>query len=814
MTLRKWAAGIAAFVLLATAAPALATTYYVNASWLIQGERNVAGTSAYNLRLAARDARAGTSSALCWGTITKANATVASGDVVIIEDNVGGSYMEQPDPACQATASGWVTYIGNLGNPKNTTCEGYYLNKPYTSVKGIQFLCPNASGFQITSSRDSINYCEFSADRFDFTGATYSFVGNSFINTGVFNSSTELPWRSVGNTFNSNTFVGLGTRSENGGSYLCIGRADSCSFLFNTFDTPSAGAISTASAFKLAYSSGVKFRGNKFTVGEGAIPDLSVRTLRDSVMNASFDCDTVICTGMNRKIFWLGYDGNTTQVFESSTSSVMVDSVDANGRPVANPVRGTSIDSCYFDFAAARMIFAKEGFDNLSITNSVIINRSGPPLFIADQPLKHKNTLDHNTFVGLVESEYWPLNGVMDYGAPVMVMNPSSVEDTLTVTNNIFYGLQSPSGSAVINFALKNNKFAGVEYSPAKFDTTFWNQWARLGHYDSGFTHNNLLVSENNLYSYYGSLPASSYEDSIGKRSITFIDADWNRIFTWPGLASAAHDHTAYSADSINIVPGTFADTVSVVAGVFADSITITLRAHASLPLADSTFKVAVVRTTVTPPSSGKLRVVRTTSVAPTSGKVPIVLTDGPPDPTRSGQWARWCPGCDSLSIYGSPLFADSSVTSLNLNLTRYSLARYAGSDSSDIGAIAYTAPPVLFYYPGVWEFSNGPRSSIDSMYLVIRNDGDSDSLRVTGLAVSGLDSAVGSITLSETTATLGPGLSVSVNVKFTPGSGRVYENGRWVYRASSGDAVITGATNDPISPTLSLPITVIALED
>jgi hypothetical protein len=745
MTLRKWAAGIAAFILLATAAPALATTYYVNGSY--------EGTSgSFHEILDARDARAGTSSALAWGRISKANSTVKSGDVVIIERAVGANYAENINPACQDTASGWVTYVGDIANPEYASfliAGGATLSKPYVSIKGVMF--NSTTYFAMAAARDSIQYCEFRGGSFEFSGSTYSYVGNSHMNCGVFASSVELPTRSVGNTFDSNHFTSLGTK-EGSGSSMCIGRADSCRFLFNTFDTPTAGAVSENSAFKLAYSSGVSFRGNRFNIGEGAYPGRSIRALRDSVLGASFDCDTVICTGANRGVFWLGYQGNVGD--------------DGN----TFPVRGTTIDSCYFNFVNSYMTVGSEGFDGLTMTHNVIINQGGPVMIVGGP--KSDVLIDHNTMVGRV--------GVIG-SALFTSIQDAGWEDTLTVTNNIFHALNTVPG---------DDGQAAVYYDATEYDSIYA---------AGGDEHANLLVSDHNLYSYYGSsargihydcdLGYVSEDDSIGKRSI--------KVYTgWDGGVGCG-DRYSWPGKSLEFSSAaTLADTVAVTAGVFADTVTFVVKA--SLPLADSTYKVAVTRTVKTAPSSGKLAVATTTTAG--TG--------------RYGEWARWCPSCDDSSKYGSPAFVNSPASEFNPALAHGSLAIGIGSDSSDAGALAYTSPPVLLFSPDNAGFINSLRGGSDSVYLVIHNIGDSDSLRVTGLAVEGLDAAVGSVTLSATSATIGPDRYASVKVKFTPGSGREFINGRWIYRTSSGDTEITGSTNDPARPILTFPISVTAQEE
>jgi hypothetical protein len=778
MTLRKWAAGIAAFILLATlVAQASATTYYVNASRQIQSERYPATAAAYNELLRIRDTRAGTSSATCWGTVTKANETVKSGDVVILEDNIGGSYMAQPSPVCQDTvgehtpggvpANPWVTYIGNLAQPYKVSCFGYVLFRPYVSIKGIHFISPGSMLF--SGKRDSVQLCEFSGP-IDWSLTDYSYYGENHFNGYRFTSNKSQyaaipPYEPAvpgphtrGNEFNSNHFTRL--FNESGGSSNCLQMigVDSCRFLFNTFDINGAGAASPSSYFfAVKYSSYVSFRGCRWNFsnalydgdGEGYAVGL---IFRDKVSYVSMNRDTMISADGRRMKMEISASGNW---------------------PDTMSVTNTSIDSCYFDMGD--WMWAQHNLVSSSITNNTIINRRGSAFVMDKDALSGKNYITGNTFIGNVEGGEVGLNVVP---SPVFRMVPQSVGDTLTVENNIFYSLYSPSGPG--RFPYTQARYAAVEYKPSVFDTTYWNGWDRNGGWSAGLTHNNLLKSDHNLYSYYGAAPMSSYEDSIGKRSITFVDPDWNQIFTWPGMSADGHDHgPAYTADSINLVAGSFADSVII---------------HFHPTLADTTFTAYVGRRVVTPP---------------TSGKVAVTLLEGPPPRTRSGQWARWCPSCDDSSTYGSPLFADSTFSEIKHPvLTRYSLARHLGTDSTDVGSAVYTSPPLVAYNSGLMNFEAYPESEDDSSSFWVRNDGESDSLRVTGVVlVNPLDGARGDFTFSATTSATGPGKSTEFKVYFSPHEVEV-PVGNYVDYTYEG-AHISVATNDPGNPTFTIPISV-----
>jgi hypothetical protein len=682
MTLRKWAAGIAAFVLLTVlASPSVATTYYVNGS---APERR-------GLTLAERDARAGTSSETAWGTLAKANATVKSGDVVIIERSVGANYTSNIDPACQDTASGWVTYIGALDHPEYATIAvagGATLTKPYTSIKGVTFT-PTTT-FALESAWDSLQYCVFDGESFTFSKARYTYVGDSHVNGGWFTSTTDLGYGSpgfavggaVGNTFNSVHFTNLlGGPGNTGGNRFQIARADSIRMLFCVFDVK-PGVNVDGLGFRLALTNHSWFRGCRWNFGAPLDEDLTVLgTIRDSVENAYFDCDTMIYA-------------------ETAHGGTGIAAWPVQFRPCSDgwegyyhSVRGVSIDSSYIHMQGVPLYF-QGGMEAFSLTRSVVINENGAAI-LCNKTVREANTIDHNTLAGRVNA----VDNILGRSASPVVSifaENGAFTDVLTFTNNIVYSF---SGNEAYEPSVW---MSAVRFEPYSYDSTF----ARGG--QAG--HANKLHSDFNLYSYYGH-PDEQASDTTGVRSIGF-EGEWRHRFSWPGtnatLRAGGTERDTITlvagvfADTVTVVAGAFADTVSVVAGVFEDSVYITLPAY--LPLADSTFLVAVTRTVKTPPSSGKLPISRTTVTPPSSGKLPVVRTTVTP-PT-SGKvaasttvalggflpdtlWSiKWCPGCDDSSWYGSPVFLDSTVDAFDERVGLGSLARGRSSTGGTIGTV------------------------------------------------------------------------------------------------------------------------------
>jgi hypothetical protein len=297
-------------------------------------------------------------------------------------------------------------------------------------------------------------------------------------------------------------------------------------------------------------------------------------------------------------------------------------------------------------------VWAQHHFASNSITYSTIINKNGTALYIEDD-LPGPNLIDHNTFVGMV--------GVGSRSILIIEDNQAWY-DTTTITNNIFYSTTADDAGGY---------GSAVSYDASRFDSTF---------FDSGSDYAGHLVSDHNLYSYYGAY--ASVPDTAGKRSIRFkTDASQ---YAWPGKHISLRAATAL-ADSVTIEPGVFADSVSVVAGEFADSVII----HFHPTLNDTTFTAYVGREVVRTPSSGKLAVVRTVKTAPTSGKIAAAITATVGDFLTSGPWAKWCPACDDSSRYGSPMFIDSTNSPVDVRPGFWSLARGGAAGGGTIGALA-----------------------------------------------------------------------------------------------------------------------------
>jgi hypothetical protein len=777
MTLRKWAAGIAAIVLLAVAAaPALATTYYVNPT-----PTSRANEARRQAEIVARDSRAGTAEATAWGSLDKASATVASGDVIIL---LPGQYNGDSlfNPTCQLEATDWVTYIGSLTDPGSVRIAGdVTLSRPYVSIKGVAF----QRELTLASNRDSLQYCSV-AGNVTWGAADYCYVGNNHFNGYAFSAdkkhviaTSPYGWElggffTRGNTFTGNHFTNLygSPTSGHGNSFSMVG-IDSCDFLFNTFDINGSLAGSPSYYCAVKHATYLNFRGNRWNYSGvqygGESPDYAVGLVfRDSVQYVSMDRDTFLTTDAQKVKLEISASGN----FPSTVHNI-------------------TIDSCYIN--TGDWVWAQNQANALTVTRNIIINENGAALSLTDG-MKERVIIDHNTLIGKMPDGYGAqyIFGITNEGAPWA--------DTVSVTNNIFYALgQTSELPDPLDPALRDAS-AAYYGATAQSDTALFRTYN-----EDAPSHSNMLVADHNLYSYYGSAYSQRMgtwcADTIGTRSVRLSAPEFN-VFGWPGGHNVLRESVL---DSVSIVAGVFADSVSVVAGLFADSVII----HFHPTLNDTTFTAYVGREVVTPPSSGKLGVARTVKTAPTSGRVAAASSIGPP--ITSGPWDRWCDACDDSSKYGSPMFADSidgsSWEDLNPNLTRYSLARGLADDGGDVGALTYTSPPVLGMVDNGVRFEFGASAQADSATVLFVNRGDADSLFISGLEVVDPDGeGVGEFVLSSTTARLASDKTATLQINFTP-TPTLSRGAPSNPLRRIASVYIAGTCNDPIDPVVYIPM-------
>ena len=327
----------------------------------------------------------------------------------------------------------------------------------------------------------------------------------------------------------------------------------------------------------------------------------------------------------------------------------------------------------------------------LTLRYSTLLRETGPT--VTAVRWHGRNLIDHNTIYGADGNSKAPLD--------MMGRNTDSTfTDTTLVTNNIIYNAYKSPQPCHLNCleggtSCSSPPGACIDWLNATMDSSYWAGDPSVRH----------AWSNGNLY------------------------VNWNMI----GCPAAA---------TATIEPGVFADTVSVVAGAFADTVSITLRPYIG---ADTTFKVRVTRTTVTPPSSGKLPIVRTVKTA-ASTEVTAgcdTLSNGPggfsigmnfPYSECYGTFTQaagldsgttnwntvWCPSCDDSSYMGSPQFVDSTRASFDAHILSGSLAIGNALDESDIGAVAwvphpmvYVPPPgqVEFYETEVWGLYSGSQT-------------------------------------------------------------------------------------------------------
>jgi hypothetical protein len=690
MTLRRWAAGIAAFVLSVVIAPsAIATTYYLN------------GDTGNN-------ANAGTSSALAWKTLAYANSYVSSGDVIRMERYRGGNYQGAFAPACQSSPTDWVTYVGDIDHPEWVTVTDGTIGKRYVSIKGVQFI----GDVSMEAAWDSLQYCKFTGGCFLLANSSshkasrYSYVGNSTCSAYQLAADGDAPAPTspgfqvrgaVGNSFNNVKFTNLyGDSRAASDNKFQFTYSDSCSFTYCTFNVNPWSGCAPSCYFSLKLSKDASFRACRFNFNETNSSLMFM--LRDSVLRATFDCDTFLQVN--------SYDTDL--------------SLSRDGSCPWGSVRGTVMDSCYIRMKnSSHGAWFQNWMSNVTFTRNVVINESGPAMTLGKRVIG-RNFIDHNTFVGNVENGGMPV-AMAEVAADNCGGYPCGWQDWTVVTNNIFYSFPPYSHGALNTFT------SAVGYDAATFDSSYYN----------GGAHSNHLRSDHNLYSYYG-LDVSGQPDTVGKKSIGYHVKDLagtNYFFSWPGK------HTVFR------YPSTFPDSVTLTPGVFADTVTVHL---VTLTTGiDSTYKVAVQRTVVTPPQSGKIAIASAEALGDFIVNVPWTV--------------KWCPGCDDSSTYGSPVFVDSTAAGLDPRLFVGSLARGLASGGGDVGAIASVAMFSFVTLPTVVSIQAAEEVGTQSGVIVVGATG-SDTTALC--SVDSIGSMVGNGLvpgLTVTSTTTGPGTSFHV---------------------------------------------------
>ncbi len=217
-----WAA--AALILVLSAVPAAATTYYVNPS----------GSSG----------NTGTSPATPW-SLTKALGSAIAGDVVYFAP---GAYSVAFKPLNNGNAAARITFIGNISDPTATSVNGGIdlAARQYVTVKGINGgeVVVNSYTASQYALADSILYCKGTGGLWA-NGSQNCHVAYCTIGDGVgadVGESTNSPIRPFDNTFRHNIIHVGGMTSQP--HAIGFDRATNCEFTDNNVTiTMPAGAF-------------------------------------------------------------------------------------------------------------------------------------------------------------------------------------------------------------------------------------------------------------------------------------------------------------------------------------------------------------------------------------------------------------------------------------------------------------------------------------------------------------------------------------------------------------------------------------------
>ena len=307
--------GLALLGLVLSIAPAFSTTYYVR--W--DGSNDSTGT-----------VNAGVGTANCaWATLSKANATADSGDVIRVislapADTTGADTSHIIRPVRNGTATAYITYIGNPDSALVRGTSGISLSKKYISVKG--FRSRGGINLEYVSELskpvgDSVSYCH--AQTMAFLCAKNSYVvNNTFRNTGanktiVFLSANYVagpPYHPITNpqgppasqvvgdnyrvVFRNNVVDG-GTISNPGqDKFFYMRYAHEDTVMNNQFTVLFGGSNGDCQGRYIYNSQDCRFEGNKWTfnaTGEEPGDQWNAFAMRDSAADIWFVRDTMYC---------------------------------------------------------------------------------------------------------------------------------------------------------------------------------------------------------------------------------------------------------------------------------------------------------------------------------------------------------------------------------------------------------------------------------------------------------------------------------------------------------------------------------------
>lgn len=475
--MKRFLAAVAALVLASTAADA----------------------ATYHVRPGGNNSNAGTSYAAAWQTIAKANTAARPGDMIYVYT---GSYAHFPAPdsaGSNPTGGGRIRYVGaNLGGDPITNASARSaitiatgsMSKPYVVLRGLHF----AGGLTMTETADrcSVSSCTFDSDM-NIEGADYGAVEGNIFNGSRFKVA-NAGGRSVSMTISYNTFpsLGRGVHGSTGNIALFgnnqdgpVGQLDSTRFDRNRMDVEMQTDTDDTHPqvwFWTRYNTSaynywhINFKSTLNVNGQYAL------RMRDSCYRNLWNGDTIIGEGQKGKIY-LSSDGRSTTAWKNS-------------------VFENTVDSCRWILSGCQTSYieAQQGLHTCTISRSVFA-ASGHAL-LAPWSVTGRSSITHNTFAGSAD------NGVVRFSNEQFPFSGQYADTGLSFTNNIVYAFPPAYGPAPVsnysggasgayNYGLQFDRHQAIDSSGAA---------GRL---------QKKLISNNNLYSYFGYAATSNGDRSL-----------------------------------------------------------------------------------------------------------------------------------------------------------------------------------------------------------------------------------------------------------------------------------------------------------
>lgn len=320
------------------------------------------------------DSNTGASPASPWATIAKANATLRGGDVCFIQPGV---YVHGIDPANNGSAGSWITYVGDIEDPRSIEVNGLKLFRSFVSVKGISTTQGKGASIEWLDNvsrmarNDSISFCYIRGGT-GIMGAKDCVLYGNTIN-GQFamqmdHGYTEGPPNDLGQTASERNIIRRNTINVGlitWKAFVTRGYTQECVIDSNQISAIFSGPSPDIQGRYLYHSYHNVYRDNRWTFeATNAVPsgDQWVAfALRDSSYENLFERDTILC-GV------------------ASGHAIGGRLVNAGNAPITGQCFGNRWNGCFFKTTS--YVFTQDDFKREIIENSVFASKNDRALWL------------------------------------------------------------------------------------------------------------------------------------------------------------------------------------------------------------------------------------------------------------------------------------------------------------------------------------------------------------------------------------------------------------------------------------------------